>query len=72
MNPEIIQVAFWFLVAAVVIVAYELNQSLKPHYCEQCAHCQALREDDRRRRAEARESMRPYGWRDREDDDRRR
>ncbi len=72
MSPEAIQILFWLLVTTIVMLAYELHESTKPVYCERCAHCQALKEQERQRRAEFRDAFgrqgQPFTWRDRDDD----
>jgi hypothetical protein len=70
MSPEVIQIVFWLLVATVVMVAFELHESLKPSYCEHCAHCQALQEAEAERRRELHDAFKrnqPISW-DRDDD----
>ncbi len=75
MAPEVVLVVFWLLVATVVLLAYEMHESLKPHYCEHCAHCAALKEAaEESARAMVRDTWRrpdappPFSWRDRDDD----
>ncbi len=75
MAPELLLVVFWLLVATVVLLAYEMHESLKPTYCEHCAHCAAVREAEAEARTSAvRETWKrpegrpPFSWRDRDDD----
>lgn len=70
MNPEILQIVFWLLVATTGLIVYELHESLKPPYCEHCAHCQALKEMEReRRRSESQSLGNGFTWHNRDDDD---
>lgn len=72
MSPEILQVVFWLLLATIGLVVYELHESTKAPYCERCAHCQAVREEERQRRKESQALGSQLTWHDRDDEDRRR
>lgn len=71
MDIGTLQVLFWVFLFGLVVMGYELTESLKPPVCRQCAHCQAIKEEERRRQAELRETFgRQYGMRDVDDDGR--
>ncbi len=69
MNPALLQVVFWLLIATVGLVVYELRESTKPPYCEHCAHCHAMRELEKQRH-ETPPVRQEISWRDHDDDDR--
>jgi hypothetical protein len=58
------------LIAAMVIVLYDMGSSLKPAVCAECPHCRAVAEADAREQERlARDYARRIGLDD-EDDDR--
>ncbi len=71
MDLQAVQVVFWLLLVAAVVMTYELKESLKPPVCRECPHCTARLDEERRRQAEAREAFARTINDDRERDQRR-
>jgi hypothetical protein len=71
MDLEFMQLVLLLFLAAIGLVAFEMQSALKPPVCPECAHCRSAQEAIRRERREARDFYRrEYGWRDRDEDDR--
>jgi len=50
------------LAVAMILTVYDLRASLAPETCDECPHCRARKEEDRRRQEElAREYARKNG-----------
>ena len=71
MDLLTIQVAFWLLLGAIVVMTYELKESLKPPVCRECPHCQARLAEEKRREAESRDLFARTVDDDRDEDRRR-
>jgi hypothetical protein len=71
MDLSIVQLALLLFVAAIGLVAFEMQSSLKPPVCPECAHCRSEQEASRRQQQDVRDFYRrEYGWRDRDEDER--
>ncbi|HEX8940063.1 MAG TPA: hypothetical protein VF763_07855 [Candidatus Limnocylindrales bacterium] len=57
MELTTIQLLFWVFLLGVVVMGYELGEALKAPVCPSCTHCQAIKEEERRRQAELRETF---------------
>jgi hypothetical protein len=71
MDLSFLQLVLLLFVAAIGLVAFEMQSALKAPVCPECAHCRSEQRAAERQRQDAREFYRrEYGWRDRDEDDR--
>ena len=72
MDVGLFQLLFWIFLFGVVVMAYEIAESFRPPVCKECSHCRAIKEEERRRQAQARDAFaRRYGIHEDEDRGRR-
>ncbi len=72
MDPTLAQLLTFGFLAAIGLMAYEMQAALKPPFCPECSHCRMERHEEKRRQAEARERYaRQNGLWDDENDRRR-
>ena len=71
MDISFVQFALLLFLAAIGIVAFEMQSALKSPTCPECAHCRSAQEAARHDRQDIRDFYRrEYGWRDNDDEDR--
>lgn len=71
MEGSILQVGLIALMAALVIMLYEMGSSLQPATCPECTHCRARKEADRMEQERlARDYARRMNLPEKDDDDR--
>ena len=71
MDVSFVQFALLLFVAAIGLVAFEMQSALKAPVCPECAHCRSEQQAAERQRQDVRDYYRrEYGWRERDEDER--